>query len=1016
MNNEWKLEEKIKVAEQYINNKYLDDLVKYKIKEIKDFDKQDRYLRIYHITKIVYDKNENPYNKLRTVLNSTSLFCNNLALIIKGNKSSINLFLAVNSKTNIQIAGDILLDSFLANFPGSKLKRIHPKILDDITKENKNIAIANFLPSKPSENINGIYNGLEKFIDTMKKNIYTCIILAKPMDNISLSNRLKGLEELYSALSPLEETTFSNGINEGTTITDGIVESITESISTGISLASGTNENINQGTSSGSFVSTHFFLGLGRQSSYNESFGRGTSVTQSTNTSKSKQSGKSIQHSTAQTQGITMNESKKYKNKEISNLLCKIDKHISRLTEGQSFGLWETSVYFIGETKKTVSMAASSFSSLLVDENSSIENININIFGQENINTSLLLEYLRFLNHPKFEINLNRNENIIFKPINYVNGEELSLLVNLPRKSVAGVNVNSMAEFGRNVEIFNDAKNIEIGSIYHMGEVDDNRVSLNLNSLTSHCFVTGSTGSGKSNTIYKLIEEISCQNDIPFLVIEPAKGEYRNEFRNIENINLFTTNPAIDEMLKINPFAFPSGVHILEHLDRLVEIFNGCWEMYAAMPAILKESFENAYISKGWDLNNSIFIGNGEPIFPTFEDVLLELPRIINSSDYSSDTKGDYIGALVTRVNSMTNGIYGQIFCDDYEVNNEILFDEKTIIDLSRVGSSETKSLIMGILILKLTEYRMSSAIYRNLNLKHITILEEAHNILKNSKSVSNLGNGNNNVIAKSVEMIVDSIAEMRTYGEGFIIVDQSPTSVDIAAIKNTNTKIIMKLPEKEDCEIVGHSVSLSDEQIEELPKLGTGIAVIMQNNWSEANLTKIDKSENKYFGLSQSVDFESIKKFKSIILSELINQYELTDDHNIEKILTIIENFDILISKKKEMKRFVLNFHKVMDHEFDSVFFGKNMERLLGCYDTFKKAESYLEITENENGEIIPEYTKVSLNNWYHYIDNSIRQYSYLDEEHMKILKQYIIHSKKFEKHSVSYSILYNQIYQDIR
>ena len=104
-----------------------------------------------------------------------------------------------------------------------------------------------------------------------------------------------------------------------------------------------------------------------------------------------------------------------------------------------------------------------------------------------------------------------------------------------------------------------------------------------------------------------------------------------------------------------------------------------------------------------------------------------------------------------------------------------------------------------------------------NMNLRHVTVLEEAHNILKNSDKVN--GTAGSQVVAKSVEMIVNGIAEMRSYGEGFIIVDQSPTSVDIAAIKNTNTKIVMRLPEMKDCEIVGRSVSLKDRQIKELSK-----------------------------------------------------------------------------------------------------------------------------------------------------------------------------------------------------
>ena len=102
---------------------------------------------------------------------------------------------------------------------------------------------------------------------------------------------------------------------------------------------------------------------------------------------------------------------------------------------------------------------------------------------------------------------------------------------------------------------------------------------------------------------------------------------------------------------------------------------------------------------------------------------------------------------------------------------------------------------------------------------------------MKNSKNLQSTAG--NNVVAKSVEMIVNSIAEMRTYGEGFVIVDQSPTSVDVAAIKNTNTKIIMRLPEDEDCKIAGHSVSLTEQQTDELAKLETGVAVVMQNDFA---------------------------------------------------------------------------------------------------------------------------------------------------------------------------------------
>ena len=144
------------------------------------------------------------------------------------------------------------------------------------------------------------------------------------------------------------------------------------------------------------------------------------------------------------------------------------------------------------------------------------------------------------------------------------------------------------------------------------------------------------------------------------------------------------------DSIKEYPFRFNQGIHVLEHLDRLIEIFNACWPLYAAMPAILKESFERAYIKCGWDLENSIYIPNGHSKFPTFNDVLEALPEIINSSSYSSDSKGDYTGALVTRVKSLTNGISGQVLCSVNDIDEEYLFDHNTIVDLSRVSSLET--------------------------------------------------------------------------------------------------------------------------------------------------------------------------------------------------------------------------------------------------------------------------------------------------------------------------------------
>lgn len=147
-------------------------------------------------------------------------------------------------------------------------------------------------------------------------------------------------------------------------------------------------------------------------------------------------------------------------------------------------------------------------------------------------------------------------------------------------------------------------------------------------------------------------------------------------------------------MLKINPFIFPKGVHVLEHVDRLVEIFNVCWPMYAAMPAVLKDALLAAYESCGWDMTTSMNMVSDE-FYPSFQDLLENLVTVINDSSYSDEVKSNYKGSLLTRIKSLTNGLNGMIFASE-EVDNHILFDSNAIVDLSRVGSQETKGVIDG--------------------------------------------------------------------------------------------------------------------------------------------------------------------------------------------------------------------------------------------------------------------------------------------------------------------------------
>ena len=590
-------------------------------------------------------------------------------------------------------------------------------------------------------------------------------------------------------------------------------------------------------------------------------------------------------------EGITQS----FTNHNISHALKVLEEQMKRFEKGTAMGMWEFAAYVLSEDQNIANNVAHTYLALTQGEESFMSQSSVNLWrgdlGEGSGDAEEIVTYLRELRHPLFGLNPNilladPTFNVypsIVTPTVPLTGQELAFSLNFPRKSIPGLPILECAEFGRNIAKFDEEdvtdKVLHLGDIFHMYHKEDLPVTLRQNSLASHVFVTGSTGSGKSNTIYQLLNE-GRKNGLKFLVVEPAKGEYKHVFGNHDDVSVYGTNPQLTPLLRLNPFSFPKEIHILEHLDRLVEIFNVCWPMYAAMPAVLKKSVEQSYQDCGWDLLDS-----SNPygrLYPNFHDIADNIKTIIDSSEYDDENKGAYKGALLTRIESLTNGINVLIFSND-ELTNEHLFDSNVIVDLSRVGSTETKSLLMGILVLKLQEYRMANG-DMNAELKHITVLEEAHNLLKRTSTEQMAESAN--LLGKSVEMLANAIAEMRTYGEGFIIADQAPGLMDLSVIRNTNTKIIMRLPDFSDRDLVGKSANLNDDQIIELAKLPKGVAAVYQNEWIQPVLCKVKKVEhdshtfqNTFVGSATPKSFKS-DNVKSVILDYLITNWMTEGKH----------------------------------------------------------------------------------------------------------------------------------------
>ena len=256
-------------------------------------------------------------------------------------------------------------------------------------------------------------------------------------------------------------------------------------------------------------------------------------------------------------------------NKTVKDILDNIDVQIERLKGCASYGSFSSCTYVLTDDIDVNMIASSLFNALISGEKSDVQVAKVNTWGMDDNDdgdVKTVLSYISKLTHPRFT---DKDSTMEFTPASLISGKELSIQLGLPKKSIQGLSVVYKVPFGRNVLSAQAEmeKGLSIGKLYNMGAVDKRSIVLGVNSLTAHTFITGSTGTGKSNTTYQLLDGITIVDpSIHFMVVEPAKGEYKHAFYNHPRlkgeyeVHVYGTNPKKMDLLRINPFSFPDDI------------------------------------------------------------------------------------------------------------------------------------------------------------------------------------------------------------------------------------------------------------------------------------------------------------------------------------------------------------------------------------------------------------------------------------------------------------------------
>lgn len=383
--------------------------------------------------------------------------------------------------------------------------------------------------------------------------------------------------------------------------------------------------------------------------------------------------------------------------------------------------------------------------------------------------------------------------------------------------------------------------------------------------LAQHVLIVGTTGSGKTQTSLSIIHDLYQNHSIPFLVLESAKREYRGliyaEAFKDKPIRIYTVGNETVSPFMMNPFQLLDGVRVDDHIRRLVNCFLAALPSdIGSLPAILETAMHNIYRKKGWE-HNDICASDTPLEFPTMREFVEEVKSFVDSEfGETSRIRDDLRSVLSIRLSRLLLGSREYLFdADICRPSLSTIFTEPTILELDSLEAAD-KSLVSLFLLVFLREY-VQSRTASNSQLNHITIVEEAHNLL--SGGVGARSESVANIREEAVNAFCNMLAEIRAYGEGLIIIDQRPSKLASDAIANTNTKIIHRLIEQNDRTTIYWSILARSEIQEKIGTLNSGEVIFFTTGLHTAEIKKLPfYSENVGKGYASFVSDEEVHRY----------------------------------------------------------------------------------------------------------------------------------------------------------
>ncbi len=505
--------------------------------------------------------------------------------------------------------------------------------------------------------------------------------------------------------------------------------------------------------------------------------------------------------------------------------------------EGLATGAWRTAVYLVGD-EHGYPRLASAWRSVMSGERSLPEPVRV--FDRSEVDELVQAWALPDQGGPPAPGFYRRP----FEWQTLLSTSQLAACLHLPELEAPGFTVNVVPRFDVVAKRSGgDGTGLPLGQVLQHGQPTAGTYGVTLRSLTRHAFVGGLTGSGKTNTLMSILLEATAQG-IPFMVLEPAKTEYRALIDHPtlgRRIRVFTAGKANVGPFVLNPFEVPPGVTVGEHLNLLRAVFTASFGMWTPLPQILERCLHDVYVDRGWDLRTNENPRLSRPdetpsAFPTLSELIAKTAEVIPALGYDDKVTGDLRASLVTRLESLRQGAKGAMLDVSRSLPPEELFDQPAVVELEALGDAGDRAFFMGLLLIRLAEHRRWQG--QQPDLVHLLVIEEAHRLLANVATGASEESANPR--GEAVETFSNLLSEIRAYGQGVIIADQVPVRLAPDVLKNTNLKIAHRIVSADDRAALAGAMAMDDRQAKALASLDVGEAAIFSGGDDAPLLVRI--------------------------------------------------------------------------------------------------------------------------------------------------------------------------------